>query len=84
MCKRHNPRKIDKCLEHVLRLINTHTTLKTLASCCGHGKYPMTIIVYEFPKGEIFEYFSEVEIPRKRRFYVKDKKGYYYIPEIKK
>ena len=33
-------------------------------------------------KGHLIEIFSGIEIPRNRKFYKKDKDGYYYIPEI--
>lgn len=81
MCKRHDPRVMDRCIEKIVWLINHCTNYKTLGSCCGHGVYPMTIVVTR-GYGNPIEYFSEVEIPRKKRFYVKDKKGYYYIPEV--
>ena len=32
--------------------------------------------------GQIFDLISEVDIPRKKKFYKKDKQGYYYIPEV--
>jgi len=39
-------------------------------------------IVYKLPKMEFpFELFSGKIIPRKIKFYKKDKQGYYYIPE---
>jgi hypothetical protein len=82
MCKKPNPRKIDKCMKKIVWLINNKTNYKTLACCCGHGKYPMTIVVSR-GYGNPIEYFSEIEIPRTKRFYVKDKKGYFYIPEVK-
>jgi len=63
-----------------LKIIFKHCGFKILACCCGHGKYPMTI-VYEIPKRAKFELFSGKVIPRKKRFYIKDKQGYYYIPE---
>ncbi|MDP4039850.1 MAG: hypothetical protein Q8P57_04710 [Candidatus Pacearchaeota archaeon] len=53
----------------------------TYACCCGHGKYPMTIIVKNI-KSEFVEIVSGKKIPRKKRFYLKDKQGYYYIPEL--
>ena len=87
MCNKHNPRKIDKCLELPLVIWNwviDKKKVKIVASCCGHGKYPMTIIVVK-KDGVIFDLISGIKIPRKRRFYKKDKQGYYYIPEtIKK
>lgn len=54
--------------------------VKTLACCCGHFKYSMTIVV-EMNK-KIFDLVSGKSIPRQRRFYKKDSEGYYYIPEV--
>lgn len=66
---------------------------KIVACCCGHGKYPMTILVRgklvnpntvfinPFKKNTIIDICSNKLIPRKRRFYKRDKEGYYYIPE---
>ncbi len=56
-------------------------TYKILACCCGHNRYPMSIIAMS-PRGTIFEMFSNKDIPRKRKFYVRDLNGYYYIPEM--
>ena len=42
----------------------------------------MTIVAYDEITERIIEICSNKEIPRKRRFYVKDKNGYYYIPEV--
>jgi len=81
MCKSHNHRVIDKCLRSEIEMLNA-LHIKTLACCCGHGIYPK-IIVVKHKKGA-FEMESQKEIPRKKRFYVKDKKGYYYIPETLK
>lgn len=69
-------------MEKVCWLINNKTNYKTLACCCGHGKYPMTIVVTR-GYGNPLEYFSQVEIPRERKFYKRDKQGILYIPEIK-
>ena len=52
----------------------------TLGSCCGHGKYSKTIII-EFDD-KIFEWYSNITIPRTRRFYKTDTQGDYYIPEV--
>jgi len=81
MCKKHNPRKIDKCMEVLIEIINSSKVWKTLSCCCGHGKYPMTIIVTS-NQSPIFEVFSNKIIPRKKRFYKKDREGYYFIPEV--
>ncbi len=85
MCKfniKNNSRRIDPCMKEDIKQLHI-IECETLACCCGHGKYPKTIIV-RWGK-ENYEYFSERLIPRKKRFYKKDKQGYYYIPEtIKK
>ena len=89
--KKHtNTNKKDVCMGKICWLINNYTKYKTLGACCGHGKYPMTIVVtavgnydgretYSVP----IEYFSQIEIPRKRNFYKRDKKGIFYLPEVK-
>ena len=82
MCKSHNPRRIDACMFHLIGCLKLHSRLKVLACCCGHGKYPMTLVYQEpFTKSN-FELFSSQLIPRKKKFYKKDKKGFYYIPEV--
>ena len=85
MCKKTdykipNPR-IDKCMKNVIEILNLHK-IKTASCCCGHGKYPMTIICSSL--GSHYELFSGKHIPRKRNFYKRDEQGYYYIPEVKK
>ncbi len=87
--------KVDSCIvPDIVGLWNIG--VKTLGSCCGHGKYKKTIIVQSesgllSTKKDSFKikYLNSVEdvftntiIPRKRKFYKKDAKGYYYIPEI--
>jgi len=60
--------------------------MKTLACCCGHGGYPETIVcegvVEGVDKGVIIEFNSQKVIPRRRRFYLKDANGFFYIPEV--
>ena len=90
MCKKRNskiligwngkPFKVDECLQHLIVVLNK-PNYRTLGCCCGHGKYPMTIIV-KLADDRIMEIMSMTEIPRKKRFYLKDKQGYYYIPEV--
>ena len=77
-----NPR-FDKCLISIINHLNKLTNLRTLASCCGHGKYNPTIIV-KGKKGNIFEYYSGKLLgPKKRNiYYKKDNDRIYYIPEI--
>ena len=90
MCKTHNPRKIDKCMKILIQMLNKYLKddIKIIACCCGHNKYPMSIIAEQsYANGELFRWdiCSDTLIPRKKRFYVKDgvKDGqsYYYIPE---
>ncbi len=78
-----NPR-FDKCLISKLEEINAPGELKTLASCCGHGVYPTTIVVKRKKDGFIYEFYSKIFLGKRKRnrYYRKDQNGYYYIPEI--
>ncbi len=90
MCKKTNYKipnpRIDKCMEKLIRALRLYG-IDTLACCCGHGKYPMTIVhrhnSNDFLNGNIYDFISGWRIPRKRNFYKRDKQGYYYIPEVK-
>jgi len=84
MCRKqkglHN--RIDKCMKLLIKMLN-RKGFDTKASCCGHSKYPMTIVVKSFTSdNNYYELLSRKTIPRSRKFYVKDKQGYYYIPEV--
>lgn len=81
MCKEHNPRIIDKCMKNLIEFLNEKTKLNICACCCGHGKYNLSIVCKD-EKGEAFDLISQTDIPRKKRFYKKDREGYYYIPEV--
>ena len=50
MCKPHNPRKIDKCMKILIENLNDYfgDDIETLACCCGHGKYNMSLIVKQY------------------------------------
>jgi hypothetical protein len=81
MCKlnkKSGNKRIDPCIEKLCA--NICDCCEIVASCCGHGKYPMTILVTRYD-GDIMDIVSNAIIPRKKRFYKKDKQGYYYIPE---
>jgi len=81
ICKPHNPSRIDRCMRYLISNLKQHLRgIKAVACCCGHGKYPMTIIV-EDKYGNHWDICSNELIARKKRFYLKDKEGYYYIPE---
>ena len=78
--------RIDKCMKPIIKwLKNKHIPI---ACCCGHLKYPMSIIIKEGErdglKNKIVfrEVFSQIVISRTRKFYKRDKQGYYYIPEM--
>ena len=88
MCKwtKNGNKRIDHCMRSAIKslsIIFKHCNMKILACCCGHGKYPPSI-VYQIPKynNAIFEVFSGLLISRKTRFYKRDKQGYFYIPEV--
>lgn len=93
MCKlnkRNDSRRIDPCMKTFIKqlndlfLINKIKPLKIVSCCCGHNKYPMTIIV-KTGWGKFvttYDLVSGRSIPRKKKFYKKDKQGYYYIPEV--
>lgn len=72
--------RIDKCLKPILTFLREHQII-TYASCCGHNKYPRTI-VYRAKDGHIRELFTGEFLGEKKRFYRKDENGYYYIPEL--
>ena len=77
------PSEIDKCMRALIRNLELNLKhIRTVACCCGHGKYPMTILVKD-KYDNIYDICSNTTIPRTRRFYKKDKQGYYYIPEVK-
>ena len=72
--------KIDKCMKNLIEVLNSFGVI-TLACCCGHNKYNMSIVIEE--NKEVVELLSQKTIPRTRNFYNKDKQGYYYIPETR-
>ena len=71
--------RIDEGMALAVSILNEHG-IKTLGCCSGHYRYRPTIIVERY--GKIIELISGNEIPRKERFYIKDKKGFYYVPEV--
>jgi len=74
--------RVDACMRNLLRILNLHG-IRTVGSCCGHGKYNMSIVVKSYGvNGKVYELLSNIEIPRTEKFYVKDEEGFYYIPEV--
>lgn len=88
MCKKTNYKtcnvRIDKCIMSLITFLQSRG-YDTVSSCCGHQKYPLTVVVKEKWKDNIIykELFTNTIIPRTRRFYKRDEEGYYYIPEVK-
>lgn len=94
-CMKKEIEEFNKSLELLKPYFELENELKIVACCCGHNKYPKTIVLKtRGHKGKVnhpgyaepmyFEHFSGINIPRVRRFYKKDKQGYYYIPEVLK
>lgn len=81
MCARNRSGRVDRCIRGLIEALQSSTEFETLASCCGHGKYPMTIIARRRPDGAALDLMSGVQIPRRRNFYRKDAEGFYYLPE---
>lgn len=79
------PSEIDKCMKSLMMIIEKgleYSFLEIVACCCGHMRYPMTILIRDNMSRKVFELMSGKTIKRTRNFYRKDKKGYYYIPEV--
>jgi hypothetical protein len=90
MCKKKQfkycPSEIDECMVKFIETLNfilEPIFYTPVACCCGHSKYPMTVILKD-NKGFCFDLISGKTIPRKKKFYKKDDEGYYYIPEVVK
>ena len=71
--------RVDGCIRKMIHQLNLRG-VDTVGSCAGHLRYPPSI-VYKTMTNEYYELFSGVRIMRKKRFYLKDKDGFYYIPE---
>ena len=80
--------QIDECMRvFISNLSNViGNGFKIVACCCGHGKYPMTVIIKQQEQftTNFYDLISGEGISRRRNFYKKDKQGYYYIPEVLK
>ena len=84
MCKwnKWGDTRIDPCMRKFIKnlIFSLVGHVQIVACCCGHQKYPMTIMVRD---GDlIYDLVSGKKIPRKKRFYKRDKQGFYYIPEV--
>lgn len=71
--------RLDSCLRRRIERLNQRGIV-TLACCCGHGRYPTTIVVRH---GKVVrELRTGVVLSAKRRFYRTDEEGFYYIPQV--
>jgi len=82
MCKWHksNENRIDPCMKTTLNLMKENN-IEVIECCCGHQKYSRTVVI-RCPNGKIIEFYTAIELPRKKRFYARDQSGYMYIPEV--
>lgn len=97
MCKwnKFGDTRIDPCMRELISWLKERHEI--IACCCGHGKYPMSIIVKEFTilengKSAIIyrEVFSNIILRTRiaplgklpKKFYKRDKQRRYYIPEV--
>lgn len=72
--------RVDSCIRDLIRSLNNHQYV-TVACCCGHGRYPLTVICKKDSEG-YYDLVSGIDIPRTRNFYKLDSEGYYFIPEV--
>ena len=76
--------KVDACIRDLIQSLNSRGIM-TVASCCGHNIYPVTILYRNsdgITKNNIYDFCSGWGIPRTRNFYKSDEWGYYFIPEV--
>lgn len=79
--------RVDPCLNPMIDFININfENFRTILSCCGHDKYPKSIIIYNVKTNIVFEYYSLIflsyGIRKDKHYYKKDSEGFYYIPEV--
>ena len=85
-------REVDPCLVDEINDLKTmrwNKKFQSIMCCCGHSKYPKTLIVKNRASGFVFEWFTGIALTGTKRsdsrapYYKKDKEGHYYIPEVK-
>ena len=85
-------RNIDPCMMDEIDIVRQfprfEIKFKIRMSCCGHGKYPRSLVVQNKGSGFVFEWYSGTSLTRSKRrdsrapYYKRDKEGYYYLPEV--
>jgi len=85
MCKwnKWGDTRIDPCMRNLIDNLNCmfKDNWEIKACCCGHERYPMSIIVQDKKWKAPFDLVSGKNVHSKKKFYKKDAQGYYYIPE---
>lgn len=85
MCKKtlNCNSRIDRCMKPLIAFLKCRGYL-TVSCCCGHAKYPMSIIVKKRSASGTYyrELLTNTRILRTKKFYKRDAEGYYYIPEM--
>ena len=91
MCEleKYGTTRIDPCLYELIDGVRQFRDglFKPIMSCCGHGKYPTTIIVQNKSSGFVFEWFTGIalnkRVRKKQPYYKKDSESFYFIPELR-
>jgi len=75
--------RVDSCIRHLILSLSNHG-YNTVGCCCGHGRYPMTIICRVDGTNRYYDLISGVDVKSKRGggWYILDNDGYYYVPEV--
>ena len=93
MCEleKYGTTRVDPCLIDEINSLKTpewNKKFMSIMSCCGHGKYPKTLIVKNRGSGSVFEWFTSINLSKSNRakkrcgYYTKDADGFYFIPEV--
>lgn len=72
--------RVDPCLVETIKRLQEYG-IAMVASCCGHGRYPATVL-FKDSQGVIRDLRTMIVIPRKKRFYKRDSEGQLFIPEV--
>lgn len=75
--------RVDACLRDLIESLQL-LGIDTLMCCCGHGKYPPSVIVRTDYGETILEIFSGEILDEGRTYYKIDEDGLYYIPKLVK
>ena len=68
--------RLDSCITEVVADLNK-LGMPTLASCCGHGIYPPSVVIKI--DGGIEDFYSKKVLTGQKYFYKTDSKGFYFI-----